>query len=403
MDLHSYQPFWLLRNGLIEDRRSLIGQTRCDVLVVGAGITGALVADRLNRAGADVIVVDRRRAAAGSTSASTALLIYDIDEPLHRLIDIVGEAHAVRAYRMGIEAIDDLEALTADWTDVDFVRRQSLLVAQPDQAEQVDKEYEARKAHGFDVERLDGEALLGEYGIHRPNGMRAQVAAEVDPYRLTHRLLERVTHNGGRVFDRVDIDRTDYDGSHVTAHLKEGGTITAKRVVYATGYEGANVVGQDYVKLLSTFALATEPFAPTGYWSGNPIVWETGEPYLYFRTTSNGRVIVGGEDVPFQNAEARDALLPSKIDTILKKMQQMIPDLRLKPEFTWAGTFGHTGDGLPYIGEHEDHPGCLFALGYGGNGITFSTIATWIIAELCQGRQHPDQALYRFDRPTAGK
>lgn len=405
MDLRSAEAFWLIRNGLMIDRPTLVGDADCDVLVIGAGITGALVAERLTRCGLDVIVVDRRRTAAGSTAASTALLIYEIDRPLYELIDRVGADHAVRAYRMGIEAINDLRRLVNEqnWSDVHFQRRRSLFVAQEDQAEIVKCEYEARRRFGFNVQRLNEQGLIGEYGIHRPCAIRTEDAAEVDPYRLTHRLLALVASRGARIFDRVAVTGKHVAGDRVTAELSTGGCIHAGRVIYATGYEAANVIGGDYVKLLSTFALAGEPFCATGYWRDGALIWETGDPYMYLRTTANGRVIIGGEDEPFANATARDALIESKVDAIVSKARRMMPDLVIRPEFSWAGTFGHTADGLPYIGEHADHPHCLFALGYGGNGITFSTMAAWILTDACLGRSHSDAAMFAFDRPTAGK
>ena len=60
------------------------GSFRCEVLVVGAGITGALVAERLTREGRDVVVVDRETPTQGSTLASTAMLLWEIDRPLGR-------------------------------------------------------------------------------------------------------------------------------------------------------------------------------------------------------------------------------------------------------------------------------------------------------------------------------
>jgi NADPH-dependent 2,4-dienoyl-CoA reductase/sulfur reductase-like enzyme len=42
---------------------------RCDVLVIGAGITGALVAERLTRDGRNVTIVDRELPGQGSTAA----------------------------------------------------------------------------------------------------------------------------------------------------------------------------------------------------------------------------------------------------------------------------------------------------------------------------------------------
>ncbi len=403
MDLRSPEPFWLIRNGLMAERESTLADSCCDVLVVGAGITGALLAERLTRHGLDVIVVDRRRTAAGSTAASTALLIYDIDRPLHELIDVVGERNAVRAYRMGIEAIQDLAGLTREWPEVGFELRRSLLVAQPDEAAVVGREYAAKRRHGFDATYLDEADLLAQYGIHRPCAVKSEVAAQVDPYRLAHRLLGEAASRGARIYDRVEVEDTTWDGERVIVSLSQGSSIEAKWVVYATGYEAAQVVGRRYAKLTSTFALASEPFSSTGQWSDGALIWETGSPYLYLRRGPDGRIIVGGEDLPFKNAAARDRLLPAKVDAILEKLREMMPELGPRCEFAWAGTFGHTEDGLPYIGPHADHPGCLFALGYGGNGTTFSVMAAWILTEICLGKSHPDAQLFAFTRPTAGR
>jgi glycine/D-amino acid oxidase-like deaminating enzyme len=63
-----------------------------DVLVVGAGISGALIAYALASDGHRVAVVDRRGLVMGSTPASTSLLLYEIDVPLIHLKRKLGRA-----------------------------------------------------------------------------------------------------------------------------------------------------------------------------------------------------------------------------------------------------------------------------------------------------------------------
>ena len=85
MDLYSGHPWWIAKNGLLHSYPALDEDVDCDVLVVGAGITGALIADALAAAGMSVAVIDRREAGWGSTAASTALLQYEIDTELQDL------------------------------------------------------------------------------------------------------------------------------------------------------------------------------------------------------------------------------------------------------------------------------------------------------------------------------
>jgi glycine/D-amino acid oxidase-like deaminating enzyme len=72
--------------------------------------------------------------------------------------------------------------------------------------------------------------------------------------------------------------------------------------------------------------------------------------------------------------------------------------MTLKPEFSWAGTFGSTEDGLPFIGTYKKLPHSLFALGFGGNGITFSVVAAEIIADIIKGRSNKNIPLFSFGR-----
>jgi glycine/D-amino acid oxidase-like deaminating enzyme len=66
--------------------------------------------------------------------------------------------------------------------------------------------------------------------------------------------------------------------------------------------------------------------------------------------------------------------------------------------YRWAGTFGETKDGLPYIGQIRQIPRCYFVLGFGGNGITYSVIAAKIIRDALLNRPNADARLFRFDR-----
>jgi glycine/D-amino acid oxidase-like deaminating enzyme len=83
---------------------------------------------------------------------------------------------------------------------------------------------------------------------------------------------------------------------------------------------------------------------------------------------------------------------------LVKKFNKLFPDVKLEVAYTWAGTFGETKDGLPYIGVHPRYPHAYFALGYGGNGITFSVIAAEIIRDYVTGHTNPDARIFRFGR-----
>ena len=92
-------------------------------------------------------------------------------------------------------------------------------------------------------------------------------------------------------------------------------------------------------------------------------------------------------------------MIGKKVAELRKAYQRFYPHgPAIEVAYAWAGTFGETKDGLAYIGEPPEVPNAYFALGYGGNGITYSMIAAGIIADLCLGRENPDAQIFRFGR-----
>ena len=116
------------------------------------------------------------------------------------------------------------------------------------------------------------------------------------------------------------------------------------------------------------------------------------------RATKDGRVICGGEDEEFADEDRRDALIPKKSARLSEKLKKLFPELDTEPEFAWAGSFGTTTTGLPYIGHVPRHPGVHAVMGYGGNGITYSQIAAEIVASAIDGREDSDAGLFAFER-----
>ena len=133
-------------------------------------------------------------------------------------------------------------------------------------------------------------------------------------------------------------------------------------------------------------------------WPDECLIWETARPYFYARRTEGGRTIVGGGDTAFASDHDRDALLNRKTAALCKRFERLFPGAQLEPEYAWGGTFAETKDGLAYIGSPADRPREYFALGYGGNGITFGMIAAGLLADLILGRPNPDAEVFRFGR-----
>ena len=396
-------PFWPRRDGILGVHPRLKADVRCDVLVVGAGITGALIALELSRRGLEVVVVDRRDIGGGSTSASTAMLQYEIDELLVDLSAALGPRDAALAYTecgRGIELVE--RATQAIGKNCGFRRSPSVFMAvkRSDIATLRD-EFEARVAVRFDVRWLDEAALRERWGLTGRAAIESALGASVDPYALSFYALETVRQRGGQVFERTEVRAFDFSPrrARMTA---TGGTITAKNVVISTGYEVTELLPNLPFSLHSSFALVTEPIEslqrrfPDGL-----LFWDLDEPYLYGRTTDDMRLLIGGKDENYRDPLRRSRALASKARSLAVAIPKRLPDLgAVETAFSWTGTFAETPDGLAYIGSHSLFPRCHFALGFGGNGITYSALAAQYISDTIDGSGASEAArLFALERP----
>ncbi len=401
MDLKSGYPFWAVRNGLMHAFPRLEADRRCDVAVVGGGITGALIADELASHSHDVVVLEQRDAAWGSTAASTALLQYEIDTPMVDLAKQYGEADAVRAYRACADAIPTLQARAADLYAVDFAPMDSLYYASKRRhVRAMEEEFALRLRHGFDVDWLDREAVQDRFGFDAPAAILSAQAASVDPYRMAYRLLMGLEKRGAGVFDRTAVEHIATTPRGVELRTQDGPLLRAKHVVMAAGYASQQWLGADVARNRSSYAFITDPMdAATLDVLAKTMLWETARPYLYMRATSDHRLLVGGEDDAIDIPAKRDAQVEKKARKLLKQVQGLFPALPLKPAFSWAGTFAETSDGLPFFGPHASTgPRVHFAMAYGGNGITYSMIGAGLLRALIERRRHPLARLFTFDR-----
>lgn len=401
-DIRTETPYWLMKNGFLDPFYTLTTDRKADVVIVGGGISGALVAYALMEKGVAAILLERDHMAMGSTAASTALLQYDIDRALHELIEIMGEKRAVRAYELSFNALETLMTMVPTLgTETGLTERDSLRFAKTKKdAAFVEKEFKARSGHGFDVELWDEKQVSDNFPFTSPAALQTTPSATADPYRLTHALLHAAAGKGALLFDKSRVKRIERRQRSVVVHTEHGPKVTARKVVIACGYESVDYIPLKLASLSSTYAFITEPLAGGQIWYQNCSFWNTGDPYLYARTTPDNRIIFGGEDEAFYNPHRRDELLPAKTKKLEKELKKMFPDLEAHVDYSWAGTFIETEDGLPYIGSIKQLPHTYFALGYGGNGITFSQLAADILTDLILGKPNKDAAIFAFDRPT---
>ena len=400
-DLRGGLPLWLAGSGGRLRTRAKMGAETCDVAIVGGGVSGALIALTLSRAGLDVVVVDRRQPGQGSTGASTAMIQFELDTSLRELSGKIGASRAFRAYRRSLKAVADLKALTAaenircEWRDRDAV----YLAGDHIGYRGLKLEAATRRRAGLPSEFLSADELKAKYGVERTGAILSAGAGEINPVRLLTGALNAARARGCRIYAGHEVIEVQNTAIGIRLATDKDGEILCKKAVFATGYETIKSLPKGRFDITSSWAIATKRVPPGTFWPTRCLLWEASDPYLYVRTTADNRVLAGGEDSGLNDAERRDAAIPAKAATLLNKLNALLPGRSFEIDYAWGGAFAVSPTGLPIFAEIDDHPGCMAILACGGNGITFSLIAAQVVEAWVKGRRDPDASLFEHAGP----
>lgn len=371
-----------------------------DVLVVGGGISGSLSAYTLAKEGLTVAVIDKGRIGQGSTMANTGLLQYCNDIMLSELIKKIGEVKAVRFYSLCRDVIDQLENISNSLEiNADFKRRSSLYFASdPSDVKKLQREYETLKKFGFKTEFLTEEQMKSLFPFAKPAALITHGDAEFNPLRFSKGLLHFLNeHEHVDIFENTEFIDMETDESGITVKTSHE-CFRAANILFATGYQQPPYLSGTRADLNRSFAIATEPIKDLSIWKDSMLIWETKRPYLYLRTTCDGRIIAGGLDEDKPEAPKNEELIKKRSERLKQEIEKLFPTLEVKIAYAWAAIFGESIDSLPYIGRHPSRKNLYYLLGYGGNGTVYSMIGAVIIRDLIKGKENLDAEIVKLNR-----
>ena len=403
--LRNGRSLWLERGGHRGRRYpSLSGRDKASVAIVGGGMTGALIAHAFASAGISTILLEASEFGRGSTAASSALLLQEPDLELTELTNRYGKHAARRVWQMSRESVHALVSLLGRLRiPCDLRHRDAIYYATDAQAvERLRAEYELRMRSGFDAAWLGPGALRRSTGIAGRGAIRTHGSAQFDPYRACLGVLRAAAASGAQLFERSKVRRIVPGRDRVRLWTGQG-MVESERVVVATGYATGQfrpLAGR--FRMYRTYVLATRPISNRARGElglCDVMLWDTERPYHYARWTADHRLLLGGGDRLVRPGLRRRQQFAAATEGLRAYFETRLPALSdIETEFAWEGLFAMTPDSLPYIGPHRRYPRQWFALGYGGNGMTFGLLAARLLLERWQGRVTRDHAFFEFGR-----
>lgn len=401
-------PFWTQAAAIPGQYPYLAEDIRCDVAVVGGGVTGALCAYYLQKAGIDTVLLDAGVLGYGSTSVSPSMLQYEVDYSLGTLADSIGMERAVRVFRACAAAIDEIASLSGELgEDVGFSRRDCLFyTADARLAKDLREEYLLRRHNGFPVELLCGADASDKFSFPIEKAIyTVGMGGEIDPYRFTCALIRNAVENGLRVFENTPVETVTAQSGGLRLETGLHCSVTASRMINATGLAAAKDAG-NLAAMRTSFCVVTQPVSGFQGWYSRCLIRDDDHPYTYLHTTSDSRLLIGGLDSSLLDARGNfagllhmPAVVQRKYERLERRLTEMFPGIPdIRGEYRFAGIYGETCDGLPYIGEHAAFPLVYYAVCTGANGVVFAALAARIIRDLVLGRAAEDAELFSFSR-----
>jgi hypothetical protein len=354
----------------------------CDVVVVGAGLVGALVAARLTREGFDTAVLEARRVTGGATGRCLGMVLAGLPQDYSWAVSVYGRQRAREIWGLTISGRDRLiEA--AERLGVPIQPTGSLALAVDD--EEADALWESAKLlreDGFDVSysltdplNRGFEAALHQYGDVLVNAAvltRALLAAE-----------DVTVHEGTEVYA---LEPTG-DDIRVWAH---GRTVLCSAVVLAVN---------GYAALVHPYlAENVAPVRGVVFAAGpledllleEPCTAARGRDFL--RPLPDGRLLLGSwrrRESLTRGARPEDGLRAF--------VSRHFPEVDLSSVDRWSGVMGFTSDGLPLLGNLPGLPQVYFSAGFGGRGLGWAfVVAERLVDAMLHGA---DPGLLAAERP----
>ncbi|WP_394903365.1 NAD(P)/FAD-dependent oxidoreductase [Clostridium butyricum] len=371
-----------------------------DVCIIGGGVTGAIASYYFSKNNIKTVVLEKKRIAHLSTSVTTSLLQYELDDNLSELTEYTTIENALKSYNLGLKALNEIEDfINLHENKCDYRKRDTLLyTSKKDEVNSIKIEYNLRKENGFDVEYIDENN--NTYGCDIKAGIISKNGgAELDPYKYTHQLLKVALNNGASVYENTEVIDLIHNDNYIDVITEYGYTVKAKKVIVATGYNTKLFSNRNFATKTTTFNIVTKSLSNLESWNDRILIRDNCNPYHYLRTTVDNRIIIGGEDVDFIPNIFNEKLANEKYDLLESKLKSMFKDIKnIEIEFKYCGAFASTPDNLGFVGPDKKHNNLWYLLGYGANGILFAILGAIMLSQLYSGKENKDMKLFKVDR-----
>lgn len=386
-------------NKITKQYEYLVEDIETEVIIVGGGVTGAILGYYFTKNNINAVILEKSRIAHGSTSITTSLLQYELDSKAMELKTYTSLDNIIKSYKLGVKALDEIEEFINEYGNTcDFKRTDSFLYTSKNlEKKEIEEEYKIRKEAGFTVELINEQNNPFSFDV-KAGVLSKGGGAQFDPYRFTHALLDASSKRGLRIYENTEVIDVKYGQEHANAETIYGHKVKGKILMVATGYNTELFTKRAFGTKTTAFNVATKPIKTLEDIDKNVVIRDNETTYSYVRTTSDDRLIIGGEDINFLPDILDEELCNKQYDKLEQRLKNLFPNLNIEIEYKYCGAFASTQDNLGFLGKDPNNQKLWYCLGYGANGILFAILGGIMLSKLYLGEAHEDLKLFKVNR-----
>ncbi|ATD54349.1 FAD-dependent oxidoreductase [Clostridium chauvoei] len=359
-----------------EKREALKGDIKTDILVIGAGIAGVLIAYMLKESGKDVIVIEGDEIAGGNTKNTTAKITSQHDLIYNKLILEFGEEGARQYAKANEIAIKKYKEII--------------------EKRKIECDFEEKSAYIYSLNEID--KLKEEVEAAKKLGIKAEFIKETNlPFEIKGavKFNNQGQFNPLKFLKDISKDLIIYENTRAL-EIKENlvvtnrGEITANHIVVATHYPIMNTPGYYFMRMHQerSYVIALENVNNI-----DGMYIDADKEGYSFRTYKNLLLLGGITQRTGENEEG------GSYDKLRQVTKELFPNS--KEKYYWSAQDCMTMDGIPYIGEYSyETPNIYVATGFNKWGMTNSMVAAMIISDMILEKENDFSDIFspkRFD------
>ncbi len=391
--------FWLDDAAAPPSAAALVGKTSADLTVIGGGYTGlwsALTAKEQSP-DRDVVLLESDRCGWAASGRNGGFCAASVTHGLENgLAHFPEEIETLE--RLGRENLDAIEAdLSRLGIDCDFERTGELSVATaPHQALDLKEAALLAARYGRNVTYLDGEAVRSEVdsptylgGLWDRDG-----CALLNPARLAWGLRRACERAGVRIYENTPVDSLTVEGPGAALRTRHGTVASAKVVVATNAFPSPVRKLSRYIVPVYDYVLMTEPLSPSQSdsigWRNRQGIGGSGNQFLYYRLTRDGRILFGGYDAVYYFASRMHPALEqrartfSRLATLFGETFPQLDGVRFT--HAWAGAIDTCSRFCVFF-DRSFGGRVVSAAGFTGLGVGASRFAARVMLDLLSGHE----------------